>query len=63
MTGNQLPVWPTWDLIVRSMNARSNPLGRASDDPLWGVPITQGMIARARAVALPTPQQRIRRVR
>lgn len=54
MCQDQGPAWPTWDLIVRSLNARSNILGRIGDDPLAGVALTPEMIDRARRAAFPT---------
>lgn len=41
------PVWPDWDTIARSTNARANPYARIEEDPLFGVPITPAMMSAA----------------
>jgi hypothetical protein len=45
------PVWPDWDTIAHSVNNRGNLNARASDDPLFGVVITQDMMSRAHDAA------------
>lgn len=47
----RMPVWPDYDTIVKSMNARANLRARLGDDPLLGVPITPEMITRAMQAA------------
>lgn len=43
----QLPVWPDFDTLARSMNVRGNLYAKVSDDPLFGVVITSEMWDRA----------------
>lgn len=49
MSESDLHAWPAMDIIIRSLNARSNFAGRVMDDPLFGIVITPEMWARAHA--------------
>jgi hypothetical protein len=48
-----MPVWPDYDTIVRSMNCRANPRASPYDDPLFGIVVTDAMMERAQRASRP----------